>query len=43
MIYTKVKEGEKNRFYIIKTICNGPIKGGLWTMYSPDDFDLTGM
>lgn len=40
-LHTKVKEGEKDRFlYHVKQLQNGPIKGGLWTMYSPDDFDL---
>lgn len=38
----KAQKGIKNRFedYHCKQLNNSIIKGAIWTMYSPDDFDL---
>jgi len=41
-LYTKKKEGKVNRFalYHAPQLRISDIKGAIWTMYSPDDFDL---
>lgn len=40
-LYTKKSKGINNRFaYHVNQLKQSPIKGGIWTMYSPDDFDL---
>ncbi len=41
-LYTKKKSGVENRFndFHVKQLLNSNVKAGLWTMYSPDDFDL---
>lgn len=41
-VYSHAKKGDKNRFeeYHLKQLQQSLIKGGVWTLYSPDDFDL---
>jgi len=41
-LYTKSIKGIKNRFldYHVPQLKSSLIKGSVWTMYSPDDFDL---
>jgi membrane dipeptidase len=41
-LYMSHKKGIKNRFVDVhvKQLKDSVIKGGLWTMYSPDEFDL---
>ena len=41
-LYVSKKKGIENRFLDVhvKQLKNSVIKGGLWTMYSPDEFDL---
>lgn len=41
-VYTASKKEDMNRFkdYHLPQLQNSSIVGGIWTMYSPDDFDL---
>lgn len=41
-LYVSKKKGIENRFFDVhvKQLKDSVIKGGLWTMYSPDEFDL---
>src|SRR5690606_24062855 len=41
-LYMSKQKGIENRFQDVhvKQLKNSVIKGGLWTMYSPDEFDL---
>ncbi|HHX00285.1 MAG TPA: hypothetical protein GX740_03160, partial [Acholeplasmataceae bacterium] len=41
-LYISKKKGIENRFsdVHVKQLKNNVIKGGLWTLYSPDKFDL---
>jgi membrane dipeptidase len=41
-LYQAVNKGIKNRFvdYHVPRFLNSPVKGGVWTLYSPVEFDL---
>lgn len=41
-VYTAYLKNDKNRFkdYHVKQLSNSVIKGGVWTLFSPDEFNL---
>lgn len=41
-VYVHAKKGNPNRFveYHLPQLKKAPIQGGVWTLYSPDDFDI---